>query len=159
MTTSSGNIFCVTGPLWGESTGHRMPLLPSIISQHRDGTWNPPSWNIRTRSLLMYYNDVIMDAIKSQITSLIIVCSTVYSDGDQRKHLKLRVTGLCAGNSPATGEFSAQMASKAEIFPFDDVIMSWTNTDILSTELQEHFSVKSIYCSFLSRKYISECRL
>ena len=27
---------------------------------------------------------------------------------------KLRVTGLCAGNSPVTGEFPAQMASKAE---------------------------------------------
>ena len=28
---------------------------------------------------------------------------------------KLRVTGLCAGNSPETGEFPAQMASNAEI--------------------------------------------
>ena len=36
---------------------------------------------------------------------------------------KLRVTGLCAGNSPVTGEFPAQMASYAEMFPFDDVIM------------------------------------
>ena len=27
---------------------------------------------------------------------------------------KLRVTGLCAGNSPMTGEFPAQMANKAE---------------------------------------------
>ena len=27
---------------------------------------------------------------------------------------KLRVTGLCAGNSPETGEFPAQMASNAE---------------------------------------------
>ena len=31
-----------------------------------------------------------------------------------KKTLKLRVTGLCAGNSPVTGEFPAQMASKAE---------------------------------------------
>ena len=31
-----------------------------------------------------------------------------------RKTSKRRVTGLCAGNSPGTGEFSAQMASKAE---------------------------------------------
>ena len=35
----------------------------------------------------------------------------------------LRVTGLCAGNSPGGGEFPAQMASNAEMFPFDDVIM------------------------------------
>ena len=31
-----------------------------------------------------------------------------------RKTSKLRVTGLCAGNSPETGEFRAQMASNAE---------------------------------------------
>ena len=31
-----------------------------------------------------------------------------------KKISKFRVTGLCAGNSPETGEFPAQMASKAE---------------------------------------------
>ena len=31
-----------------------------------------------------------------------------------KKTSKLRVTGLCAGNSPGTGEFTAQMASYAE---------------------------------------------
>ena len=34
----------------------------------------------------MHYNDVIMTTIASQITSLMVVCSTVYSDTDQRKH-------------------------------------------------------------------------
>ena len=37
-----------------------------------------------------------------------------------KKTSKLRVTGLCAGNSPGTGEFSAQMASNAE-----NVSISW----------------------------------
>ena len=31
-----------------------------------------------------------------------------------KKTSKVRVTGLCAGNSPVTGEFPAQMASNAE---------------------------------------------
>ena len=31
-----------------------------------------------------------------------------------KKTSKLRVTGLCVGNSPGTGEFSAQMASNAK---------------------------------------------
>ena len=31
-----------------------------------------------------------------------------------RRRSKLRVTGLCVGNSPGTGEFPAQMASNAE---------------------------------------------
>ena len=59
-----------------------------------------------------HYNDVIMGAIASQITRLTIVYSTVYSGADQRT--KLRVTGLCAGNSPVTSEFPAQMASNAK---------------------------------------------
>ena len=33
-----------------------------------------------------HYNDVIMTMIASQITSLAVVYSTVYSDADQRKH-------------------------------------------------------------------------
>ena len=54
-----------------------------------------------------------MGAKASEITSLTIVYSTVYSGAD-KKTSKLRVTGLCEGNSPATGEFPSQMASNAE---------------------------------------------
>ena len=36
---------------------------------------------------------------------------------------KLRVNGHCVGNSPGTGEFPAQRASNAKMFPFVDVIM------------------------------------
>ena len=53
-----------------------------------------------------------MGAMASRITSLTIVCTTVYSGAYQRK--QLRVTGLCEGNSPGTGEFPAQRASNAE---------------------------------------------
>ena len=58
-----------------------------------------------------------MGAMVSQISSLSIVYLTVYSGGDKKKTLKLRVTGLCAGNSPVTGEFPAQMTSNAENVP------------------------------------------
>ena len=36
--------------------------------------------------VVAHYNDVIMGAMASQITSLTIVYSTVYSSLDQRKH-------------------------------------------------------------------------
>ena len=39
------------------------------------------------------------------------------------KTSKLRVTGLCGGNSPATGEFPAQRPVTRKMFQFDDVIM------------------------------------
>ena len=55
-----------------------------------------------------------MSAMASQITSLTIDYSTVYSSRRSKKTSKLRVTGLCEGNSPVAGEFPAQRASKAE---------------------------------------------
>ena len=41
------------------------------------------NWN---GNVAIHYNDVIMGAMASQITSLTIVYSTVYSGWDQRKH-------------------------------------------------------------------------
>ena len=43
-----------------------------------------------------------------------------------KKTSKLRVTGLCAGNSPVTGEFPAQMASNAA-----NVSIWWRRQNIL----------------------------
>ena len=60
------------------------------------------------------YNDVLMGAIASQITSLTIVLLTRLFRRRSKKTSKLRVTGLCAGNSPGTGEFPTQMASNVE---------------------------------------------
>ena len=65
-----------------------------------------------------------MGAMVSQITSLMIVYSIFYSGTDKKKTSKPRVTDLCEWNSPVTGEFPAQSASNAKMFPFDDVISS-----------------------------------
>ena len=62
-----------------------------------------------------------MSAMASQITSLTIIYSAVYSGADQRKHQKLRVTGLCEGNSP--GDFPTHRPVMPKMIPFDDVIM------------------------------------
>ena len=64
-----------------------------------------------------------MSLIASQITSLTIVYSTVYSDADQRKHQSSAslafVRGIHRGpvNSPHKWTVTRKM------FPFDDVIM------------------------------------
>ena len=63
-----------------------------------------------------HYNDVIMSAMATQITSLSIVYSTVYSRHRWKKTSKVRVTGHWAGNSPLIGEFPAQRASNADSF-------------------------------------------
>ena len=61
-----------------------------------------------------HYDDVLMSAMASQITSLAIVYSTVYSRCRSKRELKLRVTGLCEGNSSGTSKFLTQRASYAE---------------------------------------------
>ena len=66
-----------------------------------------------------------MSAMASQITSRAIVYSTVYSRRRLKKTSKLRVTGLCEGNSPGTGEFPAQMASNTE-----NVSIWWRHHDV-----------------------------
>ena len=64
-----------------------------------------------------------MDAIASQITSLTIVYSTVYSEADQRKHQSsaplafVREIHRGPVNSPHKWPVTRKM------FPFDDVIM------------------------------------
>ena len=53
----------------------------------------------------IYYNDVIMGAVSS--LNRLFRCWS-------KKTSKLRVIGLCAGNSPVTGDFPAQRTSNAE---------------------------------------------
>ena len=62
----------------------------------------------------MHHNDVMMGALASQITSLTSVLLNRLFMLRSKKASKLRVTGLCVGNSPVTGEFPALKASYAE---------------------------------------------
>ena len=70
-----------------------------------------------------HYSDVIISTMASQITSLAIVYSTVYSCGDQRKHQSsaslafVRRIHRWPVNSPHRGPVTRKM------FLFDDVIM------------------------------------
>ena len=61
-----------------------------------------------------HYNDTIMSAMASRITSLTIIYPTFFIRRRSRKTSMLRVTGLCEGNSPVTSEFPMQRASNAE---------------------------------------------
>ena len=79
-----------------------------------------PQW----RNMWLHYSDVIMDPIASQITSLAIVYSIVYSDADQRKHQSSASLAFVQGihrrpvNSPHKWPVPRKMS------PFDDVIMT-----------------------------------
>ena len=79
--------------------------------------------NEATTKNLWHYSDVIMGAMGSQITSLTINYSTVYSDADQRKHQSsaslalVRVIHRWPVNSLHKWPVTQKM------FPFDDVTM------------------------------------
>ena len=69
---------------------------------------------------IYHYSDVIMCAMASQITSLTIVYSIVYSCADHRKHQSSASLAFMHGYYSVTGEFPAQMASNS-----GNVSISW----------------------------------
>ena len=79
------------------------------------------------QDMFYHYSDVIMGTVASQITSLTIVYSTVYSGKDQRKHQSSASLAFVRGihwgpvNSPHKRPVTWKM------FPFDDVIMFFNN--------------------------------
>ena len=75
------------------------------------------------RERFQHTNDVIMGALASQITSLTIVFSTVYSGAYQRKHQSSASLAFVRGmvNSPHQWPVTRKM------FPIDDVIMNATH--------------------------------
>ena len=79
----------------------------------------------------MHYNHVIMGVMASQITSLTIVYSTVYSGADQREHQSSASLAFVRGihrlpvKSPPKGTVTRKM------FPFDDVTMVIRNINVM----------------------------
>ena len=77
----------------------------------------------RTTCKACHYNDVTMSAMASQITSLTIFYSIVYSGANERKHQSpvslafVRAIHQWPVNSPRKGPVTRKM------FPFDDVII------------------------------------
>ena len=77
------------------------------------------------RCIFLHYSDVIMGAKASQLTTLTIIYSIVYSGEDQRKHQSSASLAFVRGihrwpvNSPHKWPVTRKM------FPFDDVIMEF----------------------------------
>ena len=73
--------------------------------------------------VMTHYNDVIMGMIASQITSLTIVYSTVYSDADQRKYQSSASLAFVRGIHRRPVNSLHKWPVTWKMFPFDDVIM------------------------------------
>ena len=70
-----------------------------------------------------HYDDVRMGAITSQITSLTIVYSIVYSDADQRKHQSSASLVFVRGIHRGPVNFPHKWPVTRKMFPLNDVIM------------------------------------
>ena len=70
-----------------------------------------------------------MGAMASQVTSLTVVYSTVYSDADQRKHQSSASLAFVGGihRSPVNSPHKWPVTRK--MFPFDDAIINQLKTD------------------------------
>ena len=81
---------------------------------------------------ITHYNDVIMGATASQITSLTIVYSTVYSaysGADQLKHQSSASLAFVRGIHRWPVNSTHKWPVTRKMFPFDDVIMHHHNYD------------------------------
>ena len=72
-----------------------------------------------------HYDDVIMGATASQITSLTIVYWTVYSDADQRKHQSSASQAFVRGIHRGPKNSPHKWSVTRKMFPFDDFIMTF----------------------------------
>ena len=71
----------------------------------------------------LYYSDIIMGTIASQITSLTIVYSTIYSDADQRKHQSSISLAFVRGIHRGPVNSMHKWPVTRKMFAFDDIIM------------------------------------
>ena len=87
----------------------------------------------------LHNNDVIMGAIASQITSLTIVYSIIYSDADQRKYQSsaslVFVQGIHWGQVNSLHKWPVTR----KMFPFDDVIMCLVESGYKHSQTVGHF--------------------
>ena len=136
MTSSNGNIFRVTGLLWWEFTCHRWILLIkasdaelwcfrwSALGQTVEQTIESlVIWDTIAPIMWLHYDDVVMGTMASQITSLTIVYSTIYSDAAQRKHQSSASLAFVRGIHRGPVNSPHKWPVTRKVFPFDDVIM------------------------------------
>ena len=123
-------------------------------------------WNFTTHSNDWYfenfwwnchYNDVMMGAIASQITSLPIVYSIVYSDADQRKHPNSTSLAFEQGIHRGLVNSPHKWPVTRKRFPFGDVVMvhRWIPKNCIddkSTLVQA-----MAWCLQVTSHYLNQC--
>ena len=103
-----------------------------------------------------HYDDVIMSKIASQITSLAIVYSTLYSGADQSKHQSSASLAFVRGihRGPVNSPHKWPVTRKR--FPFDDVIMEEMSYSELALQSYRLVNITDIH-QLAHRKMVRKC--
>ena len=111
-------------------------------------------WSTDQSHKSLHYDDVIMTMLASQITSLPVVCSIVYSDVNQRKHQSSASLAFVREIHRGPVNFPHKWPVTRKMFPFDDVIMQCKcpishSTPLLTRNVLSgaHFCSKVVYCA------------
>ena len=91
-------------------------LGPPYCRPLRSFLYSLSVWKLKVKAYLTNYNDAMMSVMASKITGVSVVCSTVCSGANRRKH-QSSASLPCEGNPPMAGGFPSQRASNAENVP------------------------------------------
>ena len=113
--------------------------LGEITSTSLQGQWVERVKFYTTAS--NHYSDIIMGVMASQITSLTIVYSTIYSGTDQRKHQSSASMAFVWGIHRWLVNSLHKWPVMRKMFPFEDFIMMqvWSNMMDLQNTVQCHY--------------------
>ena len=155
MMLRSPTHICTTRPQWvkrlaiAQGRVRKAGTMPTVIATltHLWYTWHPRYWT----SVLENDKTINLTPLRWRHNERDVVSNHQLHDyllnrlfrPRSKKTSKFRVTGLCSGNSPGTGEFPAQMASNAE-----NVSIWWRHHVIVTKWHHKYWStrVKVIGC-------------
>ena len=109
--------------------------------------WNADPYSDGLLSMLhifLHYDDVIMTILASQITSLMVVYSIVYSGVNQRKHQSSASLAFVREIHRGPVNFPHKWPVTRKMFPFDDVIMISGDVDGIKRDISPRWRVNDI---------------
>ena len=101
--------------------------------------------------VLSHYNDVVMSAVASRISSILMVCSAVCSDARWRKYQRSALLAFVRGIHWWLEDSPHKEPVMQKMFPFDDIIMEWLVTTSLTSLIQttaDSFSIGTFGTNF-----------
>ena len=138
-----GSIIGSLGVFFVLSKAFEEPIRLSLIWVT---SWSDLTDIFATSNIDLHYDDVIMTMLASQITSLTVVYSIVYSGVNQRKHQSSASLAFVREIHRGPMNFPHKWPVTRKMFPFDDVIMvcKYSSQNIFNANKAIHIKTISL---------------